>query len=79
MKYRLSLKLCARTFCFSPVSTDGVMVMANPPVTGDIIVEHQNTTVTGGAEKVGIQKKIFSMILKLKKVNQVLYFAVDFF
>ncbi|CAG2222618.1 unnamed protein product [Mytilus edulis] len=51
MKYRLSLKLCARTFCFSPVSTDGVMVMANPPVTGDIIVEHQNTTVTGGAEK----------------------------
>ncbi|XP_076113973.1 uncharacterized protein LOC143082259 [Mytilus galloprovincialis] len=54
IKYRLSLKLCARTFCFSPVSTDGVMVMANPPVTGDITVEHLNTTVTGGAEKLMI-------------------------
>ncbi|XP_052067298.1 uncharacterized protein LOC127706680 [Mytilus californianus] len=51
MKYRIALTLCARTFCFSPVSTNGVMVMANPPVTGDITVEHLNTTVTGGVEK----------------------------
>ncbi|CAG2233138.1 unnamed protein product [Mytilus edulis] len=49
-KYRIVLKLCANTICFSTISTDGVMVMANVPVTGDITVNHLNTTVTGGME-----------------------------
>ena len=52
IKYRVVLKLCAKTTCFQTVNTDGVMVIANPPVTGGITVEHQNTTQTGGAEKV---------------------------
>ena len=52
IKYRVVLKLCAKTICFQTVNTDGVMVIANPPVTGGITVEHLNTTQTGGAEKV---------------------------
>ncbi|CAC5386466.1 unnamed protein product [Mytilus coruscus] len=51
IKYRIVLKLCAKTICFSTISTDGVMVMTNSPVTGDITVEHLNTTQTGGDEK----------------------------
>ncbi|CAC5370733.1 unnamed protein product [Mytilus coruscus] len=51
IKYRIVLKLCAKTICYSHISSDGVMVIANPPVTGDITVEHLNTTQTGGAEK----------------------------
>ncbi|CAC5386461.1 unnamed protein product [Mytilus coruscus] len=51
IKYRIVLKLCAKTICFSPINTDGVMVLANSPITGDITVEHLNTTQTGGAEK----------------------------
>jgi len=52
IKYRVVLKLCAKTICFQTVNTDGVMIIANPPVTGGITVEHRNTTQTGGAEKV---------------------------
>jgi hypothetical protein len=43
--YRIVLKLCAKSICFQTVNTDGVMVIANPPVTGGITVEHLNTTV----------------------------------
>lgn len=52
IKYRISLKLCAKTICFDPIKTNGVMVMANPPVSGSISINHLNTTETGGAEKV---------------------------
>jgi hypothetical protein len=48
--YRIVLKLCAKSICFQTVNTDGVMVIANPPVTGGITVEHLNTTQTGSAE-----------------------------
>ena len=50
--YRVVLKLCATTICFQPINTDGIMVMASPPVTGDLNVEHLNTTQTGAEEKV---------------------------
>ncbi|CAG2247188.1 unnamed protein product [Mytilus edulis] len=51
VKYRVVLKLCAKTICFSNISTDGVTVIANPPVTGDVTVEHFNSTQTNGDEK----------------------------
>ncbi|XP_076085327.1 uncharacterized protein LOC143056126 [Mytilus galloprovincialis] len=51
VKYRVVLKLCAETICFSNISTDGVTVIANPPVTGDVTVEHFNSKQTNGDEK----------------------------
>ncbi|CAC5360413.1 unnamed protein product [Mytilus coruscus] len=51
IKYRIVLKLCARTICFQTVHTDGVMVIANPPIAGDITIEHLNTTAGNGVEK----------------------------
>ena len=43
-KYRITLKLCAKETCFRPVSTDGVMIMSNPPTTGSINVLHEDGT-----------------------------------
>ncbi|XP_063415906.1 uncharacterized protein LOC134697555 [Mytilus trossulus] len=51
IKYRIVLKLCARTICFQTIHTDGVMVIANPPTAGDITIEHLNTTEGNGVEK----------------------------
>ncbi|XP_060578984.1 uncharacterized protein LOC132735961, partial [Ruditapes philippinarum] len=43
--YRLSLKFCARQYCFKPVHSDGVTVVPNPPVTGNMSVLYTaNTT-----------------------------------
>ena len=52
--YRVVLRLCARTICFQSIHTDGVMVIAKPPTTGGINVEHRNITEGGGTEKVCI-------------------------
>ncbi|XP_063399976.1 uncharacterized protein LOC134684607 [Mytilus trossulus] len=49
-KYRTTLKLCARQTCFRPLSTDGVMIITNPPITGNFSVEHQD----GSPEKLSI-------------------------
>ncbi|XP_062616047.1 uncharacterized protein LOC134277752 [Saccostrea cucullata] len=44
MKYRAVLKLCASEICYKPVSSDGIIVLANPPVTGYIKVKHLNSS-----------------------------------
>ncbi|CAG2234222.1 unnamed protein product [Mytilus edulis] len=54
IKYRIVLKLCARTICFQTIHTDGVMVIANPPTAGDITIEHLNTTEGNGVEKLAV-------------------------
>ncbi|XP_076117799.1 uncharacterized protein LOC143085385 [Mytilus galloprovincialis] len=54
IKYRIVLKLCARTICFQTIHTDGVMVIANPPTAGDITIEHLNTTEGNGVEKLSV-------------------------
>ena len=64
--YRIVLKLCAKSICFQTVNTDGVMVIANPPVTGGIIVEHLNTTQTGSAEKVNSYNTLYGRSLFVK-------------
>ena len=80
--YRIVLKLCAKMICFQKISTDGVMVMTTPPTTGEITVEHLNTTETGGAEKVcvlilvkflnlDISTSLFIMRLNLQKLQTV--------
>ncbi|XP_053400998.1 uncharacterized protein LOC128557563 isoform X2 [Mercenaria mercenaria] len=38
--YRISLKLCADQFCFKPVHSDGVTVVPNPPLAGNISVAY---------------------------------------
>jgi hypothetical protein len=43
--YRTSLKFCAGKYCFKPVHSDGVTVVPNPPVTGNMTVTYTaNTT-----------------------------------
>ena len=64
--YRIVLKLCAKSICFQTVNTDGVMVIANPPVTGGITVEHLNTTQTGSAEKVNSYNTLYGRSLFVK-------------
>ncbi|CAC5360416.1 unnamed protein product [Mytilus coruscus] len=59
IKYRVVLKLCARTICFQSIHTDGVMVIANPPTAGDITIEHLNTTEGNGVEKLLVSFKQF--------------------
>lgn len=56
--YRVALKLCARDTCFAPVHSDGVLVLANTPTTGDIVVTHVNKTLGAGTEKVIILTRI---------------------
>ncbi|XP_060604506.1 uncharacterized protein LOC132757271 [Ruditapes philippinarum] len=44
--YRISLKFCAGKYCFKPVHSDGVTVVPNPPVTGNVTVTYTaNTTL----------------------------------
>lgn len=42
--YRFVVKLCARETCYQPVQSNGVLVLANPPVTNNINVTHDNTS-----------------------------------
>ncbi|XP_052707847.1 uncharacterized protein LOC128183063 isoform X2 [Crassostrea angulata] len=44
--YRFVVKLCARETCYQPVHSNGVLVLANPPVTNTIHVNHDNTTTS---------------------------------
>ncbi|XP_033751510.1 LOW QUALITY PROTEIN: uncharacterized protein LOC117335547 [Pecten maximus] len=57
--YRVSLKLCAGLTCYAPVYTDGVLILANPPVAGNLMVNHLNYTVGGGVEKLIVQMDRF--------------------
>ncbi|XP_069133969.1 uncharacterized protein [Argopecten irradians] len=57
--YRVALKLCAGLICYAPIYTDGVLVLANPPVTGNLMVTHLNTTMAGGVEKLMVQMDQF--------------------
>ena len=52
--YRFVVKLCAGETCYRPVHSNGVLILANPPTTGDLDVQHDNTTVP---EKVNITCK----------------------
>ncbi|XP_060577218.1 uncharacterized protein LOC132734491 [Ruditapes philippinarum] len=38
--YRISLKFCAKQYCFKPVHSNGVTVVPNPPVTGNVSVTY---------------------------------------
>nr|XP_034332757.1 uncharacterized protein LOC105327902 isoform X2 [Crassostrea gigas] len=42
--YRFVVKLCARETCYQPVQSNGVLVLANPPVTNNMNVTHDNTS-----------------------------------
>lgn len=50
IKYRFVVKLCAKHICYEPQYSDGVRILANPPTTGNIVVQHVNTS--GGQEQV---------------------------
>ena len=50
--YRFKIKICAITTCYSPLVSDGVTVLANSPVTGQLTLEHFNLTQGGGSEQV---------------------------
>ncbi|XP_078321865.1 uncharacterized protein LOC111103999 isoform X3 [Crassostrea virginica] len=43
--YRFVVKLCAGETCYRPVHSNGVLILANPPTTGALDVQHDNTTV----------------------------------
>ena len=43
-KYRAVVKFCAEELCFPLVYGNGVTVIVNPPTTGNITVDIQNTT-----------------------------------
>lgn len=72
--YRFVVKLCARDTCFQPFYSDGVLILANPPVTNTIDLQHENTS---NSEKVNIaeivqlvyhQPKMLFLICKLKYI-----------
>lgn len=42
--YRFVVKRCARETCFQPFYSDGVLILANPPVTNTIDFQHENTS-----------------------------------
>lgn len=71
IKYRIVLKLCARTICFQTIHTDGVMVIANPPTAGDITIEHLNTTEGNGVEKVSMLHPNMTSLLRF--LNRALF------
>ncbi|WAR05722.1 hypothetical protein MAR_021091 [Mya arenaria] len=39
-KYRISVKTCAQQFCFKSMSSDGVFIIPNPPITGSLSVNY---------------------------------------
>ncbi|WAR04731.1 hypothetical protein MAR_020100, partial [Mya arenaria] len=39
-KYRISVKACAQQFCFKSMSSDGVYIIPNPPITGSFSVNY---------------------------------------
>ncbi|WAR04893.1 hypothetical protein MAR_020262 [Mya arenaria] len=39
-KYRISVKACAQQFCFKSMSSDGVFIIPNPPITGSLSVNY---------------------------------------
>ncbi|WAR05117.1 hypothetical protein MAR_020486 [Mya arenaria] len=39
-KYRISVKACAQQFCFKSMSSDGVFIIPNPPITGSFSVNY---------------------------------------
>lgn len=41
--YRSSVKFCARLFCFAPINSNGVTVLANNPITGTMTINHQGS------------------------------------
>ncbi|XP_053398434.1 uncharacterized protein LOC128556766 [Mercenaria mercenaria] len=44
--YRISLKFCAKQYCFKPVHSDGVTIVPNPPTTGNMTVTYtENSTL----------------------------------
>ncbi|KAK3103765.1 hypothetical protein FSP39_021725 [Pinctada imbricata] len=43
-KYRFSIKFCALHYCYTPVTSDGVLVLANAPTSGPISITHLNST-----------------------------------
>lgn len=53
--YRFVVKLCARETCYQPVHSNGVLVLANPPVTNTIRVQHDNNSAS---EKVRLRLRI---------------------
>ena len=52
--YRFSVKFCASIYCHAPITSDGVLVLANPPATGPITITHQNNSQAGGFESVSL-------------------------
>ena len=55
--YRVVIKFCAENLCFPYIYSNGVTVIYNPPVTGNISVEIKNTTLTH--QEVGQHALIF--------------------
>ena len=49
--YRVTIKPCAGATCFTPVESDGVLVLANRPTTGKLNVTHQDTATIGTANE----------------------------
>lgn len=43
--YRVVVKFCAENLCFPYVYSNGITVIYNPPVTGNISVEIKNTSL----------------------------------
>ncbi|XP_062606252.1 uncharacterized protein LOC134268062, partial [Saccostrea cucullata] len=44
--YRFVVKLCATDICYLPMHSNGVMILANPPVTGELRVVIENSSST---------------------------------
>ncbi|KAK3101031.1 hypothetical protein FSP39_000383, partial [Pinctada imbricata] len=59
-KYRFSIKFCALQYCYTPVTSNGVLVLANPPTSGPITITHLNTTQgAGGIEQIVVEMMRF--------------------
>ncbi|XP_056015772.1 uncharacterized protein LOC125675332 [Ostrea edulis] len=42
--YRFGVKPCAIQICYQPTHSNGILILANPPASGDIIVNHDNSS-----------------------------------
>ncbi|XP_061176007.1 uncharacterized protein LOC133184958 [Saccostrea echinata] len=54
--YRFVLKPCAREICFLPINSNGIMILANPPIAGGMKVAHENSSAT---EKLDVVMDMF--------------------
>lgn len=73
IKYRFVVKLCAKHICYEPQYSDGVRVLANPPTTGNIEVQH---VTTANQERV-IASYQFVLICMKKSFSYMYYCCIS--